>query len=119
MAWTENRAWVLEQGRDNPRSFKLWADSAKTQPWVFTGYDINASISDESGRNVYPLTVEADAAAGTVRLIALEATLAQLKPSKIYRYDCLMVAPGALLADDPFLVAGPVTIAKRSSRRDP
>lgn len=119
MAWVTGRTWELEQGRDNPLSFKLWADIAKTQPWVFTGYDINATISDMSGRNVYPVTVEADAALGTVRLIALEATVALLKPSRAYRYDCLMVAPGGVLADDPFLAAGPAIVALRTTRRDP
>lgn len=119
MAWLEDKPWRLEQGIDNLLSFQLWADTGKTQPWVFTGYDVNATISDESGRNVYPLTVQADANAGTVRLIALEATVAQLKPGRQYRYDCLMVAPGSTLADDSFLVAGPSTIAKRSTRRDP
>lgn len=119
MAWVENRTWVLEQGRDNPQGFRLWADAAKTTLWPFTGYDINASISDEAGRNVYPITVEADPATGIVRLIAMEATVAQLRPTKSYRYDCLMVAPGATIADDSFLVNGPIVIAKRSTRRDP
>jgi hypothetical protein len=119
VAWVEGRTWELEQGRDNPFWFTLWADTAKTRPWVFTGYDVNATISDASGRNVYPVTVEADAALGTVRLIALEATVAQLRPGKAYRYDCLMVAPGASLGDDPFLAAGPAIVAIRSTRRDP
>ena len=119
MAWVEGRTWELEQGRDNPLSFRLWADTAKTTPWIFTGYDVNATISDASGRNVYPVTVEADAALGTVRLIALEATVAQLRPGKAYRYDCLMVAPGSTVADDHCLATGPVTVALRTTRRDP
>jgi hypothetical protein len=119
MAWVEGKTWELEQGRDNPLSFRLWADTAKTTPWVFTGYDVNATISDITGRHVYPVTVEADAALGTVRLIALEATVALLRPGRAYRYDCLMVAPGGLLADDPFLAAGPASVFIRSTRRDP
>lgn len=118
MAWVTGKTWELEQGRDNPLSFRLWADAAKTTPWVFTGYDVNATISDMSGRNVYPVTVETDPTLGTVRLIALEATVAQLKPGKAYRYDCLLVAPGGLVADDPFLAAGPAVVALRTTRRD-
>lgn len=119
MAWVEDETWELEQGVDGLLTFELFADDAETTPWVFAGYDVNAAISDVSGRTVYPVTVDADPAAGTVRLIALEATVAQLRPGRPYRYDCLMVAPGATLADDQFLVAGTVTVAKRSSRRDP
>ena len=119
MAWVEDETWELEQGVDGLLTFELFADDAATTVWPFTGYDVNATISDLSGRTIYPVTVDADPAAGTVRLIALEATDAQLRPGRPYRYDCLMVAPGATLADDPFLAAGPVTVAKRSSRRDP
>lgn len=119
MAWVEGRTWQLEQGRDNDRSYKLWGDAAKTTPWQFVGYDINATISDARGRKVYPLTVESDATAGTVRIIALESTVALLTPGKSYRFDCLMVAPGGLTADDTFLEAGTSVVAIRSSRRDP
>lgn len=119
MAWVTGRTWELEQGRDNPLSFKLWADAAKTTPWSFVGFDVNATISDASGRNVYPVTVEADSTLGTVRLIALEATVAQLRPGKTYRYDCLMVAPGSAIADDSFLATGPAVVALRTTRRDP
>ena len=119
MAWVKDRAWELEQGIDNPLSFRLWEDAAKTIPWQFTGYDVNATISDTSGRTVYPVTVESDPANGIVRLIALEATVAKLRPGKVYRYDCLMIAPGAAIADDSFLATGPAGVAIRSSRRDP
>lgn len=119
MAWVEDETWVLEQGVDGLLTFELFADEAETTPWQFTGYDVNATIADLSGRTVYPVTVDANPATGTVRLIALEATVAQLRPGRPYRYDCLMVAPGATLADDQFLAAGTVTVAKRSSQRDP
>ena len=119
MAWVTGRTWELEQGRDNPLSFRLWADAARTTPWSFVGYDVNATISDASGRNVYPVTVETDSTLGTVRLIALESTVALLRPGKAYRYDCLMVAPGAAVADDSFLAVGPASVALRTTRRDP
>ena len=88
MAWVEDETWELEQGVDGLLTFELFADDAATTVWPFTGYDVNATISDLSGRTVYPVTVDANPAAGTVRLIALEATVAQLRPGRPYRYDC-------------------------------
>ena len=119
MAWVEGRTWNMEQGIDGLLEFRMFSDAAKTTPWLFTGYDVNATISDISGRHTYPVTVDANADTGIVRLIALEATVELFRPGRPYRYDCIMVAPGFSLADDHFLAAGPVVVAKRSSRRDP
>jgi hypothetical protein len=54
-----------------------------------------------------------------VKLILPEATVNTLRLGKRYRYDCLMVAPGNVVADDHHLAAGPVTVALRTTRRDP
>lgn len=119
MAWVEGETWELEQGIDGLLSFELYSNDAATTPWLFTGYDVNATISDVRGRTIWPLTVAADPSTGKVDLIAPEATVAQLRVGRPYRYDCIMVAPGGTAADDHFLAAGPVTVALRSSRRDP
>lgn len=118
MAWVEGETWEMEQGRDALLTLELYSDSAGTTPWPFTGFDINATVSDEKGRNVYLVTVDSNAATGEVRLILPEATVNSLRVGKAYRYDCLLVAPGAVAADDHFLAAGPLTVALRTSRRD-
>lgn len=119
MAWVENEAWAMEQGVDALKIFELFEDAAQTEPFDFTGWDVNATVSDEAGRAVFPVTVEADPEAGEVRLILPEATVNTLRVGRPYRYDCLMVPPGADPADDHYLAAGPVTVALRSTRRDP
>ena len=118
MAWAEDEIWEMEQGRDALISFQLDADTSET-PWPFVGQDVNATVSDAKGRTIYPVTVETVPAQGLVRLILPEAIVNSLKVGGAYRYDCLMVAPGATQADDNFLVTGPVTVALRTSRRDP
>jgi hypothetical protein len=118
MAWVEE-AWSMEQGLDALKTFELFTDTAQTTPWSFVGWDVNATVSDEKGRTVYPVAVETTPALGRVRLILPEATVNTLKVGGSYRYDCLMVPPGATQADDNFLATGSVTVALRSSRRDP
>lgn len=119
MAWVEGETWQMEQGVDALKVFELFSNTAQTTPFVFTGWDVNATVSDERGRTVYPVTVETQPANGVVRLIFPEVLVNTLKTSGEYRYDCLMVPPGALAADDHFLATGPVTVALRTSRRDP
>lgn len=119
MAWVENETWAMEQGIDALLELQLFEDSAGTEPWSFAGWDVNATVSDIKGRTIYPVTVNATAATGVVRLIFPEALVNELRVGKPYRYDCLMVAPGNVVADDHHLAAGPVTVALRTTRRDP
>lgn len=118
MAWIEGRTWEMEQGCDALIEFRMFSDSGRTQAWPFTGWDVNATVSDTKGRNVYPVTPDLDPAGGIVRLILPEAIVNGLRTTKTYRYDCLMVAPGNEDADDHYLATGPVTVALRTSRRD-
>ena len=118
MAWVEGETWAMEQGIDALKVFELFSNSAQTTPWSFVGWDVNATVSDERGRTVYPVTVDADAETGVVRLILPEATVNSLKVGGDYRYDCLMVPPGGDSADDHYLASGPVTVALRTTRRD-
>jgi hypothetical protein len=119
MAWVENETWEMEQGIDATVFYELFFDDAQTIPWNFVGWDVNATVSDTKARTIYTVTVETNPIQGLVRLILPEATVNTLKVGGAYRYDCLMVAPGNTQADDDFLVTGPVTVALRSSRRDP
>lgn len=119
MAWVEGETWAMEQGIDALLELRLFTDAAGTVAWPFVGWDVNATVSDEKGRAVVPVTVDANASTGVVRLILPEATVNTLRVGKPYRYDCLMVAPGNVVADDHHLAAGPVTVALRTTRRDP
>jgi hypothetical protein len=119
MAWVEGETWAMEQGIDALLELHLFSNAAATVAWPFVGWDVNATVSDEKGRTVYPVTVNANASTGVVKLILPEATVNSLRVGKPYRYDCLMVAPGNVAADDHHLAAGPVTVALRTTRRDP
>jgi hypothetical protein len=118
VAWVENETWEMEQGLDALKVFELFSDTAQTTAWSFVGWDVNATVSDEKGRTIYTVTVQTSPALGQVRLILPEAIVNTLKVGGSYRYDCLMVPPGATQADDNFLATGAVTVALRSSRRD-
>jgi hypothetical protein len=118
MAWIEGEPWEMEQGIDALKVFELFSDTAQTIPWTFTGWDVSATVSDERGRTVYPVIVDADPTAGAVRLILPEAVVNTLRVGGGYRYDCLMVPPGVDPADDHYLATGPVTVALRTTRRD-
>jgi hypothetical protein len=117
MAWVTGHTWEMEQGIDALLTLELYEDTAGTEPWIFPGWDVNATVSDVKGRTVWPVTANADAEAGVVRLVFPEASVNALKVGRTYRYDCLMVAPGAAIADDHVLATGPVTVALRTSRR--
>lgn len=119
MAWIEDETWAMEQGIDALKTFELFEDAEQTTPWSFVGWDVNATVSDTKARTKYTVTVETEPADGIVRLILPEAIVNTLKAGGAYRYDCLMVPPGVELADDNFLATGPVTVALRSTRRDP
>lgn len=117
MAWIEDETWAMEQGIDALKTFELVDPSGN--PWTFAGWDVNATVSDARGRTIYPVTVNADPSGGSVELILPEATVNELRVGGEYRYDCLMVPPGQAPADDHYLATGPVTVALRTSRRDP
>lgn len=119
MAWVEGETWAMEQGIDALKVFELFSDAEQTEAFDFTGWDVNATVSDPRGRSIYAVTVETEPANGVVRLILPEAVVNDLKVGGDYRYDCLMVPPGADPADDHYLAVGPVTVALRSTRRDP
>lgn len=118
MAWVEDEPWVMEQGTDALKVFELFSDAEQTEAFVFTGWDVNATVSDEAGRVVFAVTVETDPEGGEVRLILPEAIVNSLRLGRPYRYDCLMVPPGADPADDHYLATGPVTVELRTTRRD-
>lgn len=118
MTWVDGHTWEMEQGIDALLTLELYEDTAATEPWPFIDWSVKATVSDEKGRTVWPVTVDADPAGGVVRLVFPEVSVNALKVGKTYRYDCLMVAPGAAAADDHVLAAGPVTVALRTSRRD-
>ena len=117
MAWVEGETWNAEQGTDALKTFELVNSNGSA--WTFVGWDVNATISDERGRVILPVTVDANPSLGTVRLIVPEATVNGLKVGGSYRYDCLMVPPGATPADDHYLATGLFTVALRTTRRDP
>lgn len=119
MAWDEGEAIVWEQGLDGAVLIEMFGDAAATTPWPFPGWDVNAVLSDEKQRNSYPLTVIADAIAGTIRVIAPEALINSLKTTKAWFLNVLMVAPGNVQADDHHVLYRPVTIKARPARRDP
>jgi hypothetical protein len=119
MAWVENETWAMEQGIDALKVFQLYSNAQQTTAWQFTGWDVNATVSDERGRVILNATVDANPSTGVVRVILPEAVVNTLKVGGSYRYDVLMVPPGTTVADDVFLATGPVTVALRTSRRDP
>lgn len=118
MAWVEE-PWEAEQGIDALKVFELFSDAAQTTSWQFVGWDVNATISDEKGRNIQALTVDAQPTLGRVRLIAPETLVNSLKVGGAYRYDALMVPPGSTVADDHYLATGSFSVALRTTRRDP
>lgn len=119
MAWIEGETWEMEQGIDALKIFQLYEDQAQTTPWPFEGWDVNATISDINGHALYPVTVETVPLSGLIRLIFPESLVNSLKINGSYRYDCLMVSPGSVLADDHFLATGLVMVTMRTTRRDP
>lgn len=118
MAWVEGESWELEQGIDGLKVFELFSDAAQVTPWQFVGWDVNATISDEKGRSVFAVVIDAQPTEGRVKLIAPETLVNGLKVGGNYRYDVLMVPPGVAVADDHYLATGPVSVALRTSRRD-
>jgi hypothetical protein len=119
MAWVEGQTVTLEQGLDGLVTFELFANTALTQPWPFPSWDVNAVLSDEKQRSSYTLITIVDALTGIIKVIIPEAIVNNLKTTKTWFLDVLMVAPGNTQADDHHLAYLPVTVAARPARRDP
>ncbi len=119
MAWVENEPWEVEQGIDALKVFQLFEDIQQTIPWQFIGWDVNATISNLNGSNSQAITTQTTPNLGKVSLIIPEAVVNTLRAGGSYRYDCLLVAPGSLVADDAVLATGPLIVALRTTRRDP
>ena len=117
MAWVTT-TWQMEQGIDALLPLRFWQDTAETQPWPFIDWDVNATVSDTRGRNVWPVTIRATPLNGVLDLIFPEDSVNALKAGRTYRFDCGGWPPGAVEGDDHFLATGPVTVALRTSRRD-
>lgn len=114
MAWVEDKTWIIEQGAPAPMIFDCWANQAKTQPFLFTGWDINATVYDERGRQLYPCGVAVSS--GRVSLSITDEQSEELKPGKTYFYDAIAVPPAN--AQKYFFAQGPVTVELRKSRED-
>ena len=122
MAWIEDELWEIEQGKPALKIFQLFEDVEQQNPWGGLSYtDVNATISDSKGKQVYQLVVDVDPELGLIKLRLPEAQVNLLKPgSGLYRYDCLLVPPTPVEdGDDNFLVVGPIVVGLRTSRRDP
>jgi hypothetical protein len=120
MAWIENLPWEMEQGRDAELILQLLCgDEEGSESWPFVGWDVNSTIRDSTGDTVLNVTVATNPEEGEIKLILPEVLVNTLRPSKPYVYECLLVAPGEMAADDYFVAAAPVTVALRSTRRDP
>jgi hypothetical protein len=118
MAWVEGKTWELEQGIDGRLELKLWANTAKTNPWVFTGWTIYGFVSDAKRSEIYPLNLdESDPATGSLVAILPEATVNGLKVGKDWFYDLLGIAPGSEPADDHHIAYGPAVPTFRPARR--
>jgi len=116
MAWVENLTWEMEQGLPGVLELRIFSDEAGTTPWPFTGWQVKATVSDEEGQVLYPITPVLDAANGIVKLKLPESSVNQLNAEQAYRYDALMISPEGLEAD-LFLATGPVLVSLRSTRR--
>jgi hypothetical protein len=109
----------MEQGVDALLEFQVFLDQDSTNTWSFANWYINATVSDQKGKQVYPAIVDARPGTGLIRLILPEATVNTLRVNKSYRYDCLLAAPGNNQAENHYLASGPVSVQLRTSRRDP
>jgi hypothetical protein len=118
VAWDESTEPIVwEQGLDASLLIEMFGNTGMTTPWPFPGWDVNSVLSD--GRTIHTLTTIVDAIAGTIRVIAPEALVNSLKPTKTWHLNVLMVAPGNVQADDHHVLYRPVTLAARPARRDP
>jgi hypothetical protein len=118
MAWVEGKTWELEQGKDARFELKLWENTAKTSPWVFTGWTLYGLVSDAKRSEIYPLDLSSsNAATGSVVAILPEATVNALKIGRSYVYNILAVAPGSQPADDHHVAFGTALPTFRPARR--
>jgi hypothetical protein len=118
VAWVEGKTWELEQGIDARLELKLWANTAKTTPWPFTGWILYGFVSDVKRSEVYSLDLSgSNAATGSIVAILPEATVNGLKVGKEWVYNILAVAPGSQPADDHHIAYGPAVPTFRPARR--
>jgi hypothetical protein len=118
VAWVEGKTWELEQGIDARLELKLWANTAKTTPWPFTGWILYGFVSDAKRSEVYSLDLSgSNAATGSIVAILPEATVNGLKVGKEWVYNILAVAPGSQPADDHHIAYGPAVPTFRPARR--
>lgn len=118
MAWLEGRTMVLEQGKDARLDLKLWGNTARTQPFVFTNWTLYGFVSDAKRNEIYELDLsESDPTTGSLVAILPEATVNVLKVGKQWVYNILGVAPGTEPADDHHIAFGPAVPAFRPARR--
>jgi len=118
MAWVEGKTWELEQGIDARLPLRLWANTARTAPFVFTGWALYGFVSDTKRSEIHALDLsESDPATGSLVAILPEATVNGLKVSKEWVYNILGVAPGTEPADDDHFAFGPAVPTFRPARR--
>lgn len=118
MAWVEGKTWEMEQGIDARLEMKLWANTAKTTPWAFTGWTLYGFVSDAKRSEIHALDLsESNAATGVIVAVLPEATVNSLKVGKEWVYNILAVAPGIEAADDHHIAFGPAVPTFRPARR--
>jgi len=118
VAWVEGKTWELEQGIAARLELRLWANTAKTTPFTFTGWTVYGFVSDAKRSEIYALDLsESDPATGSLVAILPEATVNSLKVGKAWVYNLLGVAPGTEPADDHHIAFGPAVPTFRPARR--
>ena len=118
MAWVEGQTWKLEQGIDARLELRLWANTARSAPFIFTGWTMYGFVSDTKRIEIYELNLsESDPATGSLVAILPEVTVNGLKVSKEWVYNILGVAPGTEPADDVHIAFGPAVPTFRPARR--
>lgn len=118
MAWVEDKTWEMEQGKDARFELKLWANTAKTTAWLFTGWTLFGLVSDTKRSEIYALDLSSsNAATGNIVAILPEATVNGLKIGRSYVYNILAVAPGNQPADDHHIAFGSAVPTFRPARR--
>lgn len=118
MAWIEDYSWTMEQGIAARLELKMFADTLKTEPWIFTNWIFYGFVSDSKRAEIYQLDLsESDAATGSLVAILPEASVNTLKLGKEYFFNLLAIAPGTEPADDHHVAFGRAVPAFRPARR--
>lgn len=118
MAWLDNYTWSLEQGVAARLELRLFADEARTQPWLFTNWIIYGFVSNRTRSEIYQLDMtQSNAATGSLIAIMPEATVNGLTVGREYFFDLLGIAPGTDPADDHHIAFGQAVPLFRPARR--